>query len=898
MEMGRPDPEKILESMEMEEEKKKQGRLRIFFGYAAGVGKTYSMLKSARKRKEEGWVVVIGYLEPHARPETMALADGLEKIPVKEINYNGISLKEMDVDEILLRKPGLVLVDEYAHTNAAGSRHEKRYQDVEEILAAGIDVYTTVNVQHIESLCDIVASITGIIVRERIPDHAFDRADEVKLVDIEPQVLITRLEEGKIYRSEQATRALDHFFTIEKLTALREIALRRTADRVNLVTERTKKQAGRQYYTEEKILVGISPSPSNSKIIRAAARMAQAFGGTMIGLYVETPDSEKFCDEDKKRLKDNIHLAEQLGAKIETVSGEDIPFLVAEYARNSGISKIVAGRSMPGRGFMHKPTFVDKLTMYAPDMDIYIIPDNHMERVKQRLNFEAKGRIRWVDFLKAALCLFVSTMIGFLFYKMGFSDTNIITVYILGVMISAIITQSRFLSFVQSFLSILVFNYCFTEPRFSLDTYNSGYPITFLITFVAALITGNLALKMRMQSKELAKSAYRTKVILDIDQMLQSQNSVSDIGATMAEELSKLLKRPIVYYQKMEDGLMEPKIYDTDSTLTSDEKRKILMDNEKAVAQWVFKNNKRAGATTGTLANAACYYLAVRSLNEVYGVVGIRINQEENLSAFESNVLMAVLSETATVMEREFLRKREEKANELANSEKLRANLLRSISHDLRTPLTSICGNADMLLQDKLGEEKRKQVCSYIYDDSVWLINLVENLLSVTRIEDGTMNIKKQAELLEDIIEEALKHVSRKSSEYHIEVQMEDEMQLVKVDSRLVLQVIINIVDNAMKYTPSGGTICISTKREGANVHIGIADNGIGISDDKKPYIFDMFYTANETIADSKRSLGLGLALCKSIISAHGGTIKVLDNKPKGTVFDFTLPVEEVHIHE
>ena len=898
MEMDRPDPEKILESMEMEEEKKKQGRLRIFFGYAAGVGKTYSMLKSARKRKEEGWDVVIGYLEPHARPETMALAEGLEKIPVKEINYNGISLKEMDVDEILLRKPGLVLVDEYAHTNAAGSRHEKRYQDVEEILAAGIDVYTTVNVQHIESLCDIVASITGIIVRERIPDHAFDRADEVKLVDVEPEVLITRLEEGKIYRSEQASRALDHFFTIEKLTALREIALRRTADRVNLVTERTKKQAGRQYYTEEKILVGISPSPSNPKIIRAAARMAQAFGGTMIGLYVETPDSAKFCTEDKKRLKDNIHLAEQLGAKIETVSGQDIPFLIAEYARNSGISKIVAGRSMPRRGFMHKAAFVDRLTMYAPDMDIYIIPDNHMEQVKQKLLYEKKGRIQWKDFLKAALCLLVSTIIGFLFYKMGFSDTNIITVYILGVMISAIITQSRLLSFVQSFMSVLVFNYCFTEPRLSLNIYDSGYLVTFLITFVAALITGNLALKMRMQSKEIAKSAYRTKVILDIDQMLQSQNSASDIGATMSEELSKLLKRPIVYYQKKEDGLMEPKIYDTDRTLSSDEKSKMLMDNEKAVAQWVFKNNKRAGATTGTLANAACYYLAVRSLNEVYGVVGIRIKQEENLSAFESNVLMAVLSETATVMERELLRKREEKANELANSEKLRANLLRSISHDLRTPLTSICGNADMLLQDKLGEEKRKKVCSYIYDDSVWLINLVENLLSVTRIEDGTMNIKRQAELLEDIIDEALKHVGRKSSEYHIEVQMEDEMQLVKVDSRLVLQVIINIVDNAMKYTPSGGTICISTKREGANVHICIADNGIGISDDKTPYIFDMFYTANETIADSKRNLGLGLALCKSIISAHGGTIKVLDNKPKGTVFDFTLPVEEVNIHE
>lgn len=380
MEINRPNPDEILENIEREEEKKRQGKLRIFFGYAAGVGKTYSMLKSAGKRKEEGMDVVIGYLEPHARPQTMALAESLEKIPVKVTAYNGIHLKEMDVDAVLMRKPALVLVDEYAHTNAAGSRHKKRYQDVAELLSAGIDVYTTVNVQHIESLCDIVASITGIIVRERIPDDAFDRADEVKLVDIEPEVLIARLEEGKIYRSEQAARALDHFFTIEKLTALRELALRRTADRINLITERTRKQAGRQYYTEEKILVGISSSPSNPKIIRAAARMAQAFGGTMIGLYVENTDFVTLSEEDKKRLKYNMHLAEQLGAKIETVWGEDVPFLIAEYARNFGISKIVAGRSMPARGWRHKPTFVDRLTTYAPDIDIYIIPDSPLDR--------------------------------------------------------------------------------------------------------------------------------------------------------------------------------------------------------------------------------------------------------------------------------------------------------------------------------------------------------------------------------------------------------------------------------------------------------------------------------------------------------------------------------------
>lgn len=896
--MERPNPEKILEKLELEEEKKRQGKLRIFFGYAAGVGKTYSMLKSAHKRKEEGEDVVIGYLEPHARPETMALAEGIEMVPVKEINYNGIKLKEMDVDAILQRNPKFVLVDEYAHTNVEGSRHEKRYQDVKELLAAGINVYTTVNVQHIESLCDIVASITEIIVRERIPDDAFDRADEVKLVDVEPAVLIKRLEEGKIYRSKQASQALNHFFTIEKLTALREIALRRTADRVNLVMEQTKKEAGGQYYTEEKILVGISPSPSNPKIIRAAARMAKAFGGVLIGLYVETPNFDRSSQENKKRLKDNIHLAKQLGAKIETVCGEDIPFLIAEYARTSGISKIVAGRSAPLGKFGYKQTFIDKLTMYAPDMDIYIIPDNHMQKVKQKFATETKKKITCRDILKTAACLVAVTAIGFAFYQLGLSDTNIITVYILGVVISSISTSSRILSFIQSVMSILAFNYFFTEPRFSLKTYDPSYPVTFLITFVAAFITSNLALKMKIQSKELAKSAYRTKIILDINQILQAQKSIDDIGNTMAEQLSKILNRPVVYYGRKKGHLGEPELYDGKNMLDLFKMKELITEHEKTVAQWVFKNNKRAGASTKTLSNASCYYLAVRNLNDVYGVVGIGMKRGEHLSAFEDNVLMAVLSESATVMEREVLRVKEEAANEKAKSEKLRANLLRSISHDLRTPLTSICGNADMLLQDKLREEQRKKVCAYIYDDSLWLINLVENLLSVTRIEDGTMNIKKQAELLEDIIEEALKHTSRRSKEYTIQVIMEDEMQLVKVDSRLILQVIINIVDNAVKYTPAGGIITISTQKDGNYVHVRIADTGVGIPDERKPYIFDMFYTANEKIVDSKRSLGLGLALCKSIINAHSGTITIYDNKPKGSVFDFTLLAEEVEIHE
>lgn len=898
MENGRPDPEKILKEITLEEEKKTRGKLKIFFGYAAGVGKTYTMLSEAQGLKKEGTDVVIGYLEPHGRPETRKMARNLEMLPVKQVDYNGIHLNEMDIDRILDRHPEVALVDEYAHTNAKGSRHQKRYQDVEELLRAGINVYTTVNVQHIESLCDIVASVTGVFMQERIPDSAFDKADEVKLVDIEPEELLKRLEEGKVYKSVQAEKAMKNFFTIEKLTALREIALRRTADRVNLVTERTKKEAGGEYYTEEKILVGISISPSNPKIIRTAARMAKAFGGALIGLHVESPNPEKVTAENRKRLKENIHLAEQLGAKIETVCGEDVPFLIAEYARSSGVSKIVTGRSAPSQGVFRKATFTDKLSMYAPDMDIYIIPDSKMEKEKQKVQYEASNTITPKNICSAIICLMVSTFIGMMFYQMKFSDTNIITIYILGVMISAIITSSREISFVQSVASVIVFNYFFTEPRFSLQTYEPGYPVTFLISFFAALITSNLALKMKRQTRELAKSAYRTKIILDTNQMLQSCRDIREIGQTMAKQLSQVLNRTVVYYEREGEHLGAPVIYGEKGVMIPSQKRNLITENEEAVAEWVLKNNKRAGASTGTLSDSACYYLAVRSLVAVYGVVGIELDRTESLGAFESNVLMAVLSETATVMDRELLRSREEDATEKANSEKLRANLLRSISHDLRTPLTSICGSADMLLQGNLTEEKKKKVYTYIYDDSMWLINLVENLLSVTRMEEGRMEIKTQADLLEDLIEEALEHVTRKSRDYKIQLEMEDEMQLVLVDSRLIVQVIINIVDNAVKYTSPDGKIIISTKKEGSYVHIRIADQGKGISDEDKPHIFEMFYTANEAVTDSKRSLGLGLALCKSIVNAHGGTIEVYDNNPCGAVFDFTIPAEEVEIHE
>lgn len=895
MEIQRPKPEEILEYIQSEQDKMTQGKLKIFFGYAAGVGKTYAMLKEASDKKAEGIDIVCGYIEPHMRPDTMQLIEGLEVLPVKEIEHQKILLHEMDLDGILQRKPQIVLVDEFAHTNAAGSRHEKRYQDVEELLHAGIDVYTTVNVQHIESLCDIVASITEIRVKERIPDRVFDLAEEVQLVDVEPAELIHRLKEGKIYKASQAKKALQHFFTEEKLTALRELALRRTAVRVNSQAEKAKKRSGHEYFTEEKIMVGISASPSNEKSIRTAARLAQAFGGVFIGLYVESPDFENSGEKDQKRLKSNIHLAQQLGAKIETICGEDIPFIMAEYARTSGVSKLVIGRSNVKRRFFPRTTFVERLTMLAPNLDIYVIPDAPVSYRHKIARKETMGKISWKDIAKCIGILAIATLIGLCFYHMGFTEANIIIVYILGVMISGITISNRMLTFCLSIFSVVIFNFLFTEPRFSLQAYDSGYPITFFITFLAALISSNLALKMKLQAKELAKVAYRTQVILDTNQLLQDEKDVDGIGKIISDQLAKLLDRDIVFYKAENNVLLEPRLTLTQETSNGDA---YITNSEQAVAAWVYKNRKRAGASTGTLGDAKCYYLAIRNEKEVYGVIAIAMKLNDNLAAFESNLLFAVLSEAAAAMERETLRYSKEKATEQANSEKLRANLLRAISHDLRTPLTSISGNAGMLLENDFNEENRRKICTDIYDDSMWLINLVENLLSVTRIEDGTMAIKMHAEMLEDIIEEAFKHINRKSVEYHIKLRMEDEMQLVKVDSRLIVQVIINLIDNAIKYTPSGSSIFIQTRKIGEMVRIEVSDNGLGISTEDKEQIFDMFYTANTGIADSNRSLGLGLALCKSIVNAHGGSIDVIDNTPRGAIFRFTLKAEEVAIHE
>ena len=871
-----------------------RGHLKIFFGYAAGVGKTYAMLEAAHMEKKHGTDVAVGYIKSNAHPQTRARLNGLKLLPPLYSKHNGTPVEEFDLDKAIKTKPGLILIDELAHTNADGCRHHKRYQDIYELLKAGIDVYTTANVENIESLNDMVTAITGNRILERIPDSVFDNADQVKLVDIEPQELLERLAAEKDSDSSET----DSFtFTLETLTALRELALRRCADRVNKRTESARIRNKSDYYTDEHILVCLSSSPSNAKIIRTAARMANAFRGAFTALFVETSQFSAMTEEDRQRLRSNIYLAQQLGATIETVYGDDVPLQIAEFAKLSGVSKIVIGRStVTGKRLFGRPSLTEQLIANAPNMDVHIIPDQSPNRTppvhnqKNHIIFSASDILKSIFILSAASCL------GYLFQQLGFDEANIITVYVLAVLVTSIVTVNRVYSLITSIVSVLVFNFLFTDPKFTLMAYDRGYPVTFVVMFISAFLTGTLTTRMKTIASQSARAAFRTKILFDTSQILQQATDRDAILTSTAHQLTKLLNRDIVIYPAEKNALAAPMTFSAGEEDTASE---YLTRNESAAAEWVFKNNRHAGATTQTLSNAKCLYLAIRVNDSVYGVVGIAAGKQP-LDASENNILLSILGECALAMENEKNAHEKEEAAILAKNEQLRANLLRTISHDLRTPLTSISGNASNLLSNSssFDENTKRTLYQDIYDDSMWLINLVENLLSVTRLEEGRLNLRISAELADEVVTEALRHVNRLSVEHHITVNHQDDLLLAKMDAKLIVQVIINLVDNAIKYTPQGSEIQISTFREENWAVISVADNGSGIPDENKKQIFDMFYTGSNRVVDSRRSLGLGLSLCKSIINAHGGSISVSDNVPHGTVFTFTLPAEEVQLHE
>ena len=648
--------------------------------------------------------------------------------------------------------------------------------------------------------------------------------------------------------------------------------------------------AEKQSKKKEHILVGLSSAPSNSKIVETASKMARAFDANLTALYIKTSQSEVLSEENAKRLQNNIKFAERMGATIVTVYGEDIALQMAEYAKTSGATKIVIGRNATKRaGIIRKPTLVDKLIALATNIDIHIIPDADSDlREQKETLFKKVNALSIVKDLAISLgVIIVASLIGLFFAHLGFSEANIITLYILGVLITSIVTSSKLAWGFSSVASVLIFNFLFTKPRFSLMAYGDGYPITFAIMFVASLITGSLASKMHNQTKQSSQAAYRTKILFDANRLLQRASDDEEVLKITAEQLKKLLNREIVIFKQNKDAL-QTLVYALDDSFQMGEKELNIATSILINHSYDYKD-----------AQLRCDYYPLKTQLRTYGIVAVYKNEKE-IDSFENSIVLSLVGECALALENLFNAKEKELAAVLAENEQLRANLLRAISHDLRTPLTAISGNASNLISNasSFDEQTKLSIYNDIYNDSMWLINLVENLLSITRLEEGRMNLNFTAELIDEVVAEAVKHVHMRQGGQKITVVHKDEFLLAKMDTRLIIQVIINILDNAIKYTPKDSMITITTEKQKDKAIISIADNGAGIPDELKERVFDMFYTGANKLADSRRSIGLGLALCKSIISVHGGEIFVKDNVPSGAIFTFTLPIGEIKINE
>ncbi|MBE1557131.1 sensor histidine kinase [Sporosarcina limicola] len=903
MEDRRPSPEAILAKIKQQEKGAGAGKLKIFLGYAAGVGKTYAMLDAAHEAKKLGVDVVIGYVEPHARPETTALLEGLEMIPTKKITYKGKIFEEFDIDAVLERQPGLVVIDELAHSNMPPMRHLKRFGDVEELLAKGIHIYTTVNIQHIESLHDLVEEITGVKVREHIPDYLIDNAAQIKLVDIEPEDLIQRLKEGKIYRAAQVEKAMEHFFRKPNLVALREIALRRTADTVYHKQSLENDSLTHNAQVEDHLLVGISSSPTNAKVIRTAARLSQALHGKFTALYVQKAGINNGSDANSERLQQHIKLTEQLGGNVVTVQEEDVAAALANYARMSGVTKLVIGRTAT-KAHWWRPNvkIVDRLNEFVPNLGLYIVPDQENEPMRFQ-GMEMQLKFDWIDLLKMAIIFGVASIIGVLFFTVGVSEANIVTIYILGVLVLAMWSTGWVVSVISSLVAVLIFNFLFTEPRFSFEAYHWDYPMTFLIMFISGLITSSLTRKVKKQAISAVRKSYRTEVLLETNRKLQHAKSLEEIITEGMTQIVKLVEKPAVFFD-MADQLIMKKEYFRTNVMTDAENKAMeaLFDNvnERGVATWGASNMQAAGVSTDTFPEANAYYVPVVSGGNVEGIVGIALTKEAPLPSFERHILDAIINEFSFALDKWYLQKSNEEVAREAELEQMRANFLRSISHDLRTPLTSISGNADILLSsgEQIDETQKVQLYRDMNNNAKWLVQMVENLLAVSRLDGGELSIEMQPELVEDIMQEALLHVMHNGNKHRIHCRVEPELLFAVMDARLIIQVIINIVNNALTYTPTGSEIILSAQEVGDHVRICITDNGLGISDTIKAWLFEPFMTDKIYRSDSRRGLGLGLSLCQAIVKVHGSELTVADNVPTGAIFSFMLEKGVVNVNE
>ncbi len=887
----RPNPDFILNNLRETEDYR--GRLKIFLGYAAGVGKTYAMLDEARELKQNGIDVLVGYVEPHTRPETMQLLEGLPVLAPKVYPYKNIQLKEFDLDAALAGKPELILVDELAHTNAEGVRNKKRYQDVEELLNAGINVYTTVNVQHIESLNDVIQNIAKISVRETIPDYIIDLADKIKLIDIEPDELLHRLEEGKIYLPDRARTALNNFFTRENLRLLREIAMRKAMERISYVKQSQNTMASRM--SSIKLLVCISSSPSSAKCIRWTARTAETQHVPWVAVYVEKSENNSLSELQKKELQANLELAERLGAEVVTLNGEDIANVVAEYSRLAGITNITIGKGRNKKSLrnLFEPDLEDKLISLLPSVEIHIIPGStakkNFSRTKKKIPLSNNFSFSWGDLLKTLGVLAVATPLCFVLRYLNVANQNMILVYILSVLMISRITTGYFYGITASILSVLTFNFFFTVPYFSLTAVDPGYPVTFLIMLIVALITSASTVRIKTEARFAVEREHRTEVLYEINKKLLITRGLENIIALTNGYIAKLFERSVIIYdQDPGNGAVGTLL-----EYPSDQKASFLItEDERAVAHWVFVNQKRAGAGTDTLMGAGAFYMPVISQGKVLGVIGLSC-ATGLLNQYQRSFLRKIASQVAMALERQYLSDEQRHILIEAEKEKMRSNLLRAISHDLRTPLTSILGASTTLLNsgesfDKATENK---LLSNIIEDSQWLIRMVENLLSVTRINEGTTTVTKSLEAVEEIVAEAVDRIRQRFGSRKITVRVPEELLMVPMDGTLIEQVLINLIENAVKHSADTTAVEVEVKKQEAWAVFEVNDHGEGIDQEELPYLFDGYISNEKRSSDSSRGMGIGLSICMSIIKAHNGKMEAINKTEGGAVFRFMLPL-------
>lgn len=874
-------PDAFLARVKEEEQESAKGRLKIFFGAVAGVGKTYAMLQTARRLKADGLDVVVGYVETHGRKETAALLDGFEQLPLKKLPYKQTEQQEFDLDLALKRRPELILVDELAHTNVAGSRHKKRWQDVEELLDAGIDVFTTLNVQHVESLHDLVDHITGIPVQERVPDSIIDRAVDIELIDLPPDELIARLKEGKVYVRDRALHALDNFFRKGNLIALRELALRATAERVEAQMQqyRLSRQISEPWPTNEKILVCVGPSPLSPTVVRAARRMAASLRAKWMVAFVQTPQAAYMSEEDKNRVIQTLRLAEQLGAETRELTGRNVSEEIVKCARQNNVSKIVIGKPAKSR-FQEilRGSVVDEIIRNSGIIDVYVITGEKNSR-EPSIFQQSKRRTKFSGYLKALLTVAIFTGLARLMLPY-FEPSNVVMAYMLGIVIIA--TQhGRGPSVLASILSVAAFDFFFVPPYLTFAVSDTQYIITFAVMLTVALVISTLTTRVKQQAESARDREQRTYALYAISRELSSSMDLEDIVEKGLSHISEVFNGQTALF--LPDHKNELTIFARGLG------RNALWSVDSGVASWAFRNKKPAGAGTDTLPAAKAIYIPLLGYKKVIGVLAVGMPEEEQIvSPDRLHLLETFAGQIATTCERAGLAKENEKARLQMRSEQLKNSLLSSVSHDLKTPLATIAGAAGTLADkdNHLSEEEKMTLSREICSQAMRLNKQVSNLLAVTKVEAPELTLSKEDCPLEELIGSALTALEEQPSDGRVTVQLDDQSLEVKVDEPLMQQAFINLIDNALKHTQSDSVIKITAHEIGDEVIISVADNGPGVSDKDKARIFDKFQRGENPRTDGT---GLGLAICKGIVQAHGGRIWVEDHPQGGAIFKVAL---------